>query len=286
MSRTGRTKTQVIIWSVGLLVTFVMIGLGLWQANAFRASGEAAMVERMTGPEESLQDHLKGERGITGAYGLPVTVEGHFLPDQELLAQDRVVSAFMLPDGRVLPVVRGNRSGTWVAPPPDGDVTLHGILLPSEGEEPQDVRSGVAPGIGAINDRTELPHAKPSSNGTPVAELETIPSVRLAVIAQSWPQPMHNAFLTVTADTSLDAGLDPSLVPIPDDAEGRARNQGYALQWWVFAIVALAATIKFSSDAARGTGFMAPRNTDDVPSEDRSTPHDEPRPTDPGNPAK
>lgn len=261
----SRSRTQALIWSIGLTVTLVMVALGLWQANSFQASGHEAMVTRMTGQPEQLQDHLDGEKGIASAYGLPVEVTGEYTDEADLLAGTgepyRVVSALELADGRILPVVRGSTELEPIPPVPGGEVTLTGILLPTDPDEPAPApTAGVAPGIGYTEDPSSLPTpATHVQGGVDPKDLTMIDNVRLPEMAQTWTHPMHAGYLTVDASLATKNGLNPVIVPVPDTAEGQARNQGYALQWWVFAIVAMVATVKLSHDAGRGTGFMAPR---------------------------
>ena len=276
----SRSRTQALIWSIGLTVTLVMVALGLWQANAFQASGRDAMVTRLTGEPEPLQDHLDGEKGIQSAYGLPVEVTGEYTDEPDLLAgigePYRVVSALELADGQILPVVRGATQLEPIPPVPGEKVTLTGILLPTDPDEPAPApTAGVAPGVGYTEDPSSLPTPGPHvQGGANPEDLTMIDNVRLPEMAQIWTRPMHAGYLTVDASLATKNGLNPVIVPVPDTAEGQARNQGYALQWWVFAIVAMAATVKLSHDAGRGTGFMAPRTnagTDNGPTEPKSS---------------
>lgn len=266
-----RGGQRVLIWVIGLAVTVVMIALGLWQAQSFRTGGQEAMIARLTGPPAPLEPYLAGGEGLAAAYGSPVEVRGSFAPDQQLLAGTeppfRVVAAFTLADGRVLPVVRGTTDaapGATISAPPAGEVTLTGVLLPSDPDAPTpQPTAGVVPGAGFVASPREVPQPDAgSAGGTAVGTLPRVANVRLAVIAQSWPQPMHPGYVTLDADLALDAGLAPAVVRVPDDSAGRARNRGYALQWWVFAMVAMAATVKLSHDASRGTGFFARRPAD------------------------
>ncbi|MDO5498662.1 MAG: SURF1 family protein [Propionibacteriaceae bacterium] len=228
----NKRRQQVLIWSIGMLVTAVMLGLGLWQMESFRHQGQEALIARMNEPAVQLADVAPVGEMPTDGYGRMVEAHGTYLPEEQLLVPDhrdpssfRVLTALELADGSIVPVVRGEARGT-PSPPPAGPLTQRGILLPTEGEP-----------------ETELPEGQ-------------IASVRLARIAQIWSQPMVSGFIVLDAPDAQAQNLAPAQVELPSNA-GHARSQGYALQWWIFAAAAIAATIKLSRDAATGTGFMA-----------------------------
>ncbi|HHV21390.1 MAG TPA: SURF1 family protein [Propionibacterium sp.] len=227
-----KSRQQLIIWSIGLLVTAVMLGLGLWQMESFQNQGREALIARMEEPAVPLaQAAPLGEMPHDG-YGRTVEASGTYLADQQLVVpiyQDetrhRVLTALELPDGSVVPVVRGVGEGV-PAPPPAGVSEVRGVLLPSE-----------APGESEVSEGQ-------------------IGSVRLPQLTQMWEQPLVPGFVVLDAELARAQGLSPAEVTLPSSA-GHARNQGYALQWWIFAAAAIAATVKLSRDAATGTGFMA-----------------------------
>lgn len=224
---------QVIIWGIGLLVTAVMLGLGLWQMQSFREQGREALIARMHEPPVELTAVAPAGQAPGDAYGRTVRVAGTYLTDQQLLipvphepTRFRVLTALQLADGSVVGVVRGVSAGPTPAPPPVDQVVQHGVFLPSEGEP---------------------------EYALPEGQLGT---VRLPVLAQRWPQPLVPGFVNLDSEGASSQGLTAAQVTLPTNA-GEARNQGYALQWWIFAGAAVAATIKLSRDAAKGTGFMA-----------------------------
>ncbi|WP_432559388.1 SURF1 family protein [Granulicoccus sp. GXG6511] len=228
----NKRRQQLVIWSLGLLVTAVMLGLGLWQMESFQNQGQQALIERMHEPAVPLAEAAPVGQMPADGYGRTVEARGEFLAAQQLTVpvhgdatQHRVLTAFQLPDGSVVPVERGIAQGAPAAPP-SGETSVRGVLLPSEGE----------PG-------SELPEGQ-------------IGSVRLPRIAQLWDQPLVPGFVVLDAELARAQGLTPAEVTLPSNA-GHARNQGYALQWWIFAAAAVAATVKLSRDAAKGTGFMA-----------------------------
>jgi surfeit locus 1 family protein len=62
-------------------------------------------------------------------------------------------------------------------------------------------------------------------------------------------------FINLDAAGAAAQAMTAAEVRMPSNA-GNARSQGYALQWWIFAAAAVAATVKLSRDAAKGTGFV------------------------------
>ena len=223
---------QIVIWSIGVLVTVVMLGLGLWQMDSFRHQGKEALIARMNEPAVTLTEVAPLGAMPADAYGRTVTAQGVYLADQQLLipdehnpAEHRVLTALQLAGGSIVPVVRGV-DGQGPGTLPLGEVQVRGVFLPSEAEP-----------------ESELP---PGQLG----------SVRLPRIAQLWEQPLVPGFIVLEPGAAQAQGLTPATVTLPSNA-GHARNQGYALQWWIFAAAAIAATVKLSRDAAKGTGFMA-----------------------------
>lgn len=242
--RAPRVRQQALIWTVGMAVTLVMLGLGLWQMSVFRSQGQDALRARLALPPVPLTQAVPDNAIPRDAYGRQLSVEGAYRPGRDLLIPDqadptrcRVLTPFDLTDGRTLPVVRGVSSPCASAPPaPDGPRSMVGVFLPSEA----DVASATQP----------------------------LGSVRLARLAQVWEGTITPGFLTVGPETAAASGLRAAEVALPS-ASGQARNNGYALQWWIFAAATVAATVKLSRDAAGQKGFMAPKSRPvDKPVED------------------
>lgn len=224
---------QLVIWTIGLLVTIVMLGLGLWQMQSFRDQGREALLARMHEPAVELTDVAPAGQEPGDAYGRTVRVTGSYLPEQQLLIpvphdpqRFRVLTALQLPDGSVVGVVRGVATNPAPPPPPVGEVAQQGVFLPSEGAPEQVLPDG------------------------------QLGTVRLPLLTQTWPQHLVPGFVNLDGAGANASGMTAAEVTLPTNA-GEARNQGYALQWWIFAAAAVAATIKLSRDAAKGTGFMA-----------------------------
>ncbi|MCC6495136.1 MAG: SURF1 family protein [Propionibacteriaceae bacterium] len=213
---------QWLIAVVGTALTLTMLGLGLWQMRVFEDKENESAAARAAQPPVRLLDFVGTDGTVGDVYGKPATVTGTYLPDQQarVVAEDgtvRVVSALLLADGRVLPVVRGTlpASGSGPLPqPPAGRLDQTGVFLPSEA------------GSGATDTATELG------------------SVRLPALAQFWPQQVLPGFITLAAAESAAQGLAPATVTLPS-GDGAIQNVGYALQWWVFAAFAAFMTVRF-----------------------------------------
>jgi len=219
---------QALIVLVGLGLAAVMVLLGLWQLDVYHAQGRAQAERRAASPPVELASVAQAGSAIRDGYGRPVTATGRYLSGVQVLvpleAQPgayRVVSALRLPDGDVVPVVRGVVSSTSAPPPPAGEETETGLLLPSE----EDAPAGRQPG--------------------------QLGSVRIPTLAQQWPGPLVSGFVTLSADDAAAQGLAPARVELPE-ASGRLRNGAYALQWWVFAAFAVGLAVRMARDQEIG----------------------------------
>jgi len=235
-----RTR-QWLIGVIGTLLTLVMLWLGLWQMRVFEDKENESAAARAMQPAVPLLDFITPDGTVGDIYGKPASVTGHYLPDQQVrvTGEDgsvRVLSAFQVADGRVLAVVRGALpAGVASLPvPPVGELVQTGVFLPSEA------------GSGDAGTGTELP------------------SVRLPLLAQYWPQQLLPGFITLGAADSTAQGLGPYTVALPS-GDGSIQNIGYALQWWVFAAFAAFMTIRFvRALGRRGTlGTLAPQEEDE-----------------------
>ena len=211
----GTRVKQGLVGVVGVAIAITMLGLGLWQMRAFESKEESSAQARAELAPVPLLENVNPDGTVGDVYGRQVEVTGEYLPGQEVLitAPDgsaRVLTALQVPDGRVLPVVRGLApTGGQPPAPPSGVALVTGVFLPSE------------PG-------TQTP----------------LGSVRLPALAQQWPQHLLPGFVTLTADAAREQGLEPAAVTLPT-GEGSWQNYGYALQWWVFAAFALFMTGRF-----------------------------------------
>lgn len=200
---------QGLVGAVGVAIALTMLWLGLWQMQVFESKEDSSAQARAALPPVGLLDNVNPDGTVGDVYGRQVEVSGAYLPAQEVLitgedGSTRVLTAFQVGDGRVLPVVRGLAPASGAAAAaPSGSVEVVGVFLPSE--------AGTDP-----------------PNG----------SVRLPALAQQWPQQLLPGFVTLNEAGARSQGLEPA-IPVLPTGEGSWQNYGYALQWWVFAAFAL-----------------------------------------------
>lgn len=211
---------QGAVLTLGVVIAGVMVLLGMWQASTFRSQGQQATLERAQLPAVDLPANADGDT-VAGLYGRPITVTGQYLPEWQYYVGStpplRVVTAFKTSTGQIVAIVRGQvAEGQTPAPAPTGTLTQSGLVMPSE----KDFHTTMGPG---------LPQ--------PV-----IPTVKLERLAQDWPAPLLNGFMTLSDDDSAAQSMSPAEVVLPE-GEGSQRNAGYALQWWVFAAFGLAMSV-------------------------------------------
>lgn len=252
-----RTK-QWLIAVLGAAITLAMLWLGLWQMRVFENKENESAAARAAQPAVPLLDFVSADGTVGDVYGKPVTVVGEYLAEQQVavVAEDgsvRVLTAFQLADGRVLPVVRGllasplsggtpepgqPDAGSPLPAPPPGELELTGIFLPSE----------------AAATATEPDEAQPPTTAEPDEAPGTLGTVRLAALAQLWPQQLLPGFVTLPASESVAQGLGEAKLALPS-GEGSVQNAGYALQWWVFAAFAAFMTYRFVRTIGREGGL-------------------------------
>lgn len=210
---------RLAIILLGTTIAMVMVVLGLWQASTYRTQGADATRERASQAPVPLPSGAQGNQAAE-LYGRRVTITGEYLPQSHYVGTKdplRVVTAFRTTEGTVIAVVRGQVPAEGTPPPPPrGKVTQSGLLMPSE-KDPV---------------------------GTPDAGLPTPlrAQVKLEELAQTWPEPLLNGFVTLDAADATAQSLTPASVKLPE-GEGSQRNAGYALQWWVFAVFAMVMTV-------------------------------------------
>jgi cytochrome oxidase assembly protein ShyY1 len=220
----------LLVLALGLTLAAGMVLAGIWQLEVYRRQGAAAAAARAAEPPVPLTEVAPPGQPVGDGYGRTVTVTGAYEPAHELQIPMidgtegmRVVSLLRTDDGRALAVVRGMLVGLDPnLPPPPGPQQVRGVLLPSEG--------AVGPSDGP----------------------DGIGSVRIPQLAQRWPGPLIEGFVTLGPADAQAQGLQPASVPLPE-GRGRLRNGAYALQWWLFAGFTLVMAVRMALDLGRST---------------------------------
>lgn len=230
------TLKRVLVVLVGLVVAAAMLLLGLWQMNTARNNGQKAVTARASASPVPV-DQVATGANVGSAWGQQVTLTGEYLPKYQVYVGTgstlRVVTAFQTSDGRIFAVVRGTTAvGEQPKAAPTGRTTASGLVLPAEDAD------------------TSTVSANPSTS--PV-----LPTLRLPVLAQDWPSPLVNGYVTLNEQDATAQGMPPAEAVLPE-GEGAARNAGYALQWWVFAAFAVVGAVAIARSIKPGsTGTLA-----------------------------
>lgn len=170
----------------------------------------------------------------------PVTVTGRYDPEHELFVRYRhyegepgfhVLTPLVTEDGSALLVDRGwlpqrgsvNADPT-VSPPPAGEVTVTGRVRLSEDGNPDQVR----PETGQIR------------------------YINVPVLAEWLPYPVFGGYAELT-EQDPPPGDELMLVPPPELDEGP--HLSYAVQWVIFAVIAVGGVGFLAYDAVRGGRF-------------------------------
>ena len=218
----------ILLILLGLGLATGMTMAGVWQLRVYASQGAEMAARRAAEPPVPLSAVAPVGEPIGDGYGRTVTVRGSYEPTHQILVPVpdqtdayRVVTLLRRDDGRAVAVVRGVLTEIGDAPPPpEGPQTQSGILLPSE-------EAAASPG-------------GPDGLG----------SVRVPQLAQRWPGPLIEGFVTLTAAEATAQGLEPAVVVLPE-GRGRLRNAAYALQWWLFAGFTLVMAVRMARDVGR-----------------------------------
>jgi cytochrome oxidase assembly protein ShyY1 len=233
---------QVLILLLALALASAMVVLGSWQLRVYAAQGSAAAQQRAAAPPVPLRSVAPA--GATGSdgYGRTVTVDGRYDSTLQVLVPVpdhggyRVLTPLRQDDGSMVAVVRGLVDAGPAPAAPGGVLHQTGVLLPSE---------EAAPG--------------PASPGQ-------LGSVRLPLLAQQWPGPLVDGFVTLSAGDAQAQHLIPATVSLPE-APGRLRNGAYALQWWLFAGFTLVMAVRMTRDFGRREVTVGGADVSEITSE-------------------
>jgi len=238
-------------WIAALAVVVVFgvmcVELGLWQLRRLdeRKKLNAAISAHMHLPVVPVGVALSGADAGDALYRR-VTATGRYDVSQEVLLTGRalndrpgndVLTPLVTSDGRGLIVNRGfvslaiSKPGDPQTKPPAGEVTVTGILLPSEQR-------------GFLGQKEPL-------NG----HLTSIVRVDVTRIRQQLPYNVFPTYLLLSTQQPGQAGSLPQLESyIPDLSNGP--HFSYAIQWFFFASIPIAAYLVIAWRTARGKQDM------------------------------
>ncbi|WP_127504561.1 SURF1 family cytochrome oxidase biogenesis protein [Actinoplanes solisilvae] len=235
--------------ALAVAAAVVMVMLGNWQLRRYEE--RSAINDRIDAADSVAAVPLTSLIPAPTAPGAPgkapgkdvawtkVTVTGSYDPAHEIQARGRtvggdvgfeIVTPLVLADGTAVLVDRG-----WV-PAPEGGA----VASPSVPPAP----TGQVTVVGQLH----LSESRPAPIERRDGRLDTR---RIAVpkLAPEMPYPVYGAYVLMREQTPA---ADEAFTPIPIDHEDAWQNGGYAVQWWLFAGMALAAYVYYARKEARG----------------------------------
>ena len=230
--------------AVMLLAAVGFARLGVWQLDRAVERGEArAAAEAATAagvPATPIDDVLPPQTTFRSTMVTAhVAAEGEYEADQLVVtgrvADGRPVELVLAPfrvasSGALIAVVRGWRAaGSPVPAPPDGQVALTGWLQAGEG-------GGELAG-------------------------STTDAISPAQLVNRWGGPMYTGYLVLEQSGPAD-GL-PSLGLPEERSRIDWRSLGYALQWWIFGLLALGLWWRMVRDEAASERAQEPGRAPD-----------------------
>jgi cytochrome oxidase assembly protein ShyY1 len=257
-------------WLAGAVITVaaavVMVFLGNWQLHRYQersalnaridAADSAAPVPLTSLLARPAAPSTAGPAPGEDLAWTKVTVTGRYDPAHEIQARGRtvdgrvgfeIVTPLVLADGTAVLVDRG-----WVPPAAGG-----AIAAPATTPAP----AGTVTVEGQIHRSESRPAPLDRRDGR-------IDTRRIAVphLAKEMPYPVYGAYLLLTGQTPA---ADSGFARIPVEHEDAWQNGGYAVQWWLFAVMALLAFGWQARKEARGDDNPPP-SRDRVAEADRA----------------
>ena len=240
--------------ALAVVAAMVMVMLGNWQLRRYEE--RSAINDRIDAADSVAAVPLTSVLSRPAAAGAAgagpgkdlawtkVTVSGRYDTGHEIQARGRtvdgdvgfqIVTPLVLNDGTAVLVDRG-----WVPAPPGG--ALAAPTVPAAPTGPVTV-------VGQIHLSESRPAPIERRNG----RLDTR---RIAVpkLAAEMPYPVYGAYVLLTEQTPA---ADAAFSRIPIGHEDAWQNGGYAVQWWLFAAMALLAYGYYARKEAHGGGAAA-----------------------------
>ncbi|MEU8814612.1 SURF1 family cytochrome oxidase biogenesis protein [Actinoplanes sp. NPDC048796] len=232
-----------------LAAASVMVMLGNWQLRRYE---ERSAINDRIDAADSVQavpmTSVLAKPATAGSSGhapgkdlawTKVTVTGRYDPQHEIQARGRtvdgdvgyeIVTPLVLDDGTAVLVDRG-----WIPAPAGG-----ALAAPSVPAAP----TGTVTVVGQLHLSESRPAPIERRNGRLDTRRITVPK-----LAPEMPYPVYGAYVLLTEQTPAN---DAAFTRIPIDHEDAWQNGGYAVQWWLFAVMALFAYGYYARKEARG----------------------------------
>ena len=227
-------RRWIAIHLMTLVIVAVCLAMASWQLGRLqdRRAENDRLIARQQLPAEDLDsllpDAAAGTEQAESAAFRHTKARGTFDTAEQVILQSRsfdgrqgnhLLTPLVLESGEALLIDRG-----WVplptdekviaeARPPSGQVTVDGVLLPTEKK-----------GFLGVSD-------------PPPGEVSATPRVDLERLAGQLPYPLYPLYLRLQSQEPANAGDLPRPVPIPAPSDGP--HMEYAVQWSLFAATAL-----------------------------------------------
>ncbi|GAA2630764.1 SURF1 family cytochrome oxidase biogenesis protein [Paractinoplanes durhamensis] len=234
-----------------IAASVIMVMLGNWQLRRYEE--RSAINDRIDAADSTqavpLTSILATPAGAGTAGDSPgksrawtkVTVTGTYDTTHEIQARGRtvdsdvgfeIVTPLVLTDGTAVLIDRG-----WVPAPPTGASAAPTVPPAPTGEV-------------TVVGQVHLSESRPAAIEHRDGRLDTR---RIAVphLAREMPYPVYGAYVLLTEQTPAE---DTAFTRIPIDHEDAWQNGGYAVQWWMFAGMALIAYGWQARKEAQGAG--------------------------------
>ncbi len=243
--------------ALAVAAAVVMVLLGNWQL--YRYHERSAINDRIDAADTvtpvALTSILAAPTRPSAAGAAPgkdlawtrITVTGSYDPAHEIQARGRtvngdvgyeIVTPLRLADGSAVLIDRG-----WVPPGAGGSAIAPPQVPPAP--------TGPVTVVGQIH----LSESRPTSIEHRDGRLDTR-RISVPRIAHELPFAVYGAYVLLTAQTPA---ADPAFSAVPIDHEDSWQNGGYAVQWWLFAGMALFAFGFQARKEARGENGPAKR---------------------------
>ena len=221
-----------------LAAAAVMVLLGNWQLHRYQE--RSAINDRIDAADSTAAVPLTSVVATPAGPGTPgaspgehlawtkVTVQGRYDPAHEIQARGRtlngavgfeILTPLLLTDGTAILVDRG-----WV-PAPEAGASAAPVVPPAP--------EGQVTVVGQVH----LSESRPAPIEHRDGRLDTR-RISLPRLARELPFPVYGAYVLLTSQTPAP---DPAFSRVPVDHENSWQNGGYAVQWWLFAAMALVA---------------------------------------------